>query len=266
MGTPHLDNHRPTGRGDRFVAPCVAGGSVHARVGGRWRVLRAAPDDHEGWAVLRPVDHRRAWVEGPAPQPLIDAWLARTGPAVRLVLIRRLRGRSWLAWPAEPTDFRRQAGPVRPVVLHLVHRAWAFDTVVGRWDGGNLWFEAVASRLAPRQAEDLRIARGRAAPKRWAARVGMSPALNAAYAVDVRLTPRPIEDVVWSRGRLRRTLWAGGEALDRAQQGAGHWQVDWRDGEGGRQSSAIGAAQLTALSVGLALPRRDPGPRAGRTT
>lgn len=70
----------------------------------------------------------------------VNRYLALFEP-LRVLLVRELTERSWMAFPANGSDMAQRFGEMRPVVVHLVDGAREFDTVVARTDGGAWWFD-----------------------------------------------------------------------------------------------------------------------------
>ncbi len=133
----------------RFVAPCVRGGRIRARVDDVMLTWCPTPRRYEGWGLFEALDLRQAVVLAHAGPDEVTRWLEGCEQA-RVVLARRLEGRRWLAVPAGAT------GP--PVVVNLVSDADAFDAVRARFDGAAWWYEGYDRGVDPRRAFALRAA------------------------------------------------------------------------------------------------------------
>src|SRR5688500_12603904 len=81
-------------RSTEFVAPCVRGGKVRARVGGMVSVFSPEPADFEGWGVFRAADSNRAALVEEAGLPIIGQYLERL-KAMRMRLAYALHGQTW---------------------------------------------------------------------------------------------------------------------------------------------------------------------------
>lgn len=245
-------------RAAALVAPCVPGGAVRTRLDGLVYTFRPEPAGFEGWGRFRPRDAVTADVLGEATPAQIAAW-QRLFPAVRLRLAFRLRGRSWLAFPANAFDERQRIGDGRPAPVHLAERVAAFDAVVARFDGAAFWFEALDRRADPRQAEALRSALRAETPPEVLRLAGLTPEDRMAYAIAFRRTTAGR-----TRRRYRRDADRLGAALDFAggtlqsfEDRGDCWLVDWALPSGEAHRTAIRKDDLTVLSAGICLDDRD---------
>jgi hypothetical protein len=172
----------------RFVAPCVRGGRVRARVGGVVQTFRPDPAEFEGWGLFQPAGEKATVLEE-ANLPLVAAYL-RHFPLLRLRLARQLSGQMWLAYPASEGDMRQRFGEARPVAVHLVTEGAALEQVTARCVGGVWWFEETDRRADPVAADRLRDAlRDVTVPEdiRFA---GLTPEMRTAYELAVQTDPR----------------------------------------------------------------------------
>ena len=117
-----------------FLAPCVKGGEVRARVAGLVQTFTPEPRDFEGWGLFRPVEGKTAKVVEEADLPLITEYMKRLMP-LRVRLAHTLQGRTWLAYPVNEGDAQQRMGAVKPFAVHLVTQGQAFEQVVARGDG-----------------------------------------------------------------------------------------------------------------------------------
>jgi len=174
-----------------FVAPCVRGGRVRARVGGLVQTFAPDSTDFEGWGLFRPSAEgsSRATLTEEADLPLVAAYLALF-PVLRLRLVAPVAGRSWLTYPVNESDMaQRFGGGARPVLVHLVEDGRAFEVVTSRGDGGTFWFEEVDRRADPLPGEQMREAlRSLAAPEDLAF-PGLTPEMRTAYRIGLERSP-----------------------------------------------------------------------------
>jgi hypothetical protein len=241
-----------------FVAPSVPGAVLRVRVAGLIRSFLPEPVGHEGFGLFTPVDARRArLVEEPA-RAVVDRYLALFG-AVRLLLVHKKRGRSWVAMAANADDLARRTGLHGPVVVHLTEEAGAFEPIVARFDGASFFHDRPDRRADPRHAERLRAAlRAALAPDEL--RIpGLTPEMKAAYALlaeadrtmRVRIAERRVERSL--DGALRK----GGGRLDSFQDRDGYFAVQWIDRHGRRHASAIGKELAVQTAGVVCLQGRD---------
>src|ERR1700742_3383506 len=106
-------------RDAEFLAPCVRGGQIRARVSGLIYTFAPKPRDFEGWGVFLPISDKEVELLDEADLPIVDAYLRRLKP-LRARLIARLRGATWLAYPANESDFEQRFGAARTFMIHLV--------------------------------------------------------------------------------------------------------------------------------------------------
>lgn len=88
-------------RESTLLAPCVSGdtepGTVRTRIDG---LVREFPprSSFSGWGIFRPVDAGRVELEREASLAEVERYL-ELFESLRVVLVRRLRDRTWLAVP-----------------------------------------------------------------------------------------------------------------------------------------------------------------------
>ncbi|HYG11630.1 MAG TPA: hypothetical protein VD835_16905, partial [Pyrinomonadaceae bacterium] len=124
------------GRGGQFLAPCVGGGRVRVSLDGLVQTFRTRPRGFEGWGVFEAIDERTARVTREATLAQVGCYL-KLLKSVRVRLVERLRGRTWLAYPASLDDARVRFGLSGEVEVHLVSEGARFDAAVAYTDGRN---------------------------------------------------------------------------------------------------------------------------------
>lgn len=248
----------------QFVAPCVPGGKVRTRIDGLVRDFAPAPAVFEGWGVFSP--------EGKSAQLLEEASLATVErylelfEALRVVLVRQLEGRTWLAYPANTSDMAQRFGRPEPLLVRLVEQGREFDVVVARFDGGAWWYEAIDRAADPRIAVQLReVMRHMWHPN--SLRIsGLTPEMRTAYGImwrkpDMRHFDGESKAAI-AKQRLKHALEMGGGELRSYSEGNGcwsdgYWNVEWTTPDGEVHYSAIGKEDLTVMSAGICLSGRD---------
>ncbi len=248
-----------------FVAPCVAGGKVRARVEGLVHDFEPRPRLFEGWGLFRSIDSEVAEVVEEASARHVDAYLRLLQP-FRLLLTRQLRCATWLAYPVNESDARQRLGGARPLLLHLVAGAAAFDQVKARFDGAALWFEGPDRGGDPRVADRLRQALAAETPPEDPEVEALTPEARVAYqlargawlAREERRRQRRQELREHRTGaRLRAALDLGGGHLEQYRDQGRYWQVEWTTADGHRHTSAISKDDLTVLGAGICLAGHD---------
>ena len=167
-------------RGAVFVAPCVPGGKVRARVAGLVQTFRPLPADFEGWGIFQPEGANTARLVEEAGLPIVTRYLELLAP-MRFWLAYPLQGQSWLAYPVNESDMQQRAGFARPVPVHLVGDGLPFEVVVARRDGAAWWFEEVDRRADPVLPERLRESKRQAMDPDSLRIPGLTPEARVAY-------------------------------------------------------------------------------------
>ncbi|MDY6939959.1 MAG: hypothetical protein SWY16_20180 [Cyanobacteriota bacterium] len=243
-----------------FLAPRTLGGSVRTRVAGLVRTFAPQPSDFEGWGIFQPQNDREAEVIEEADFVQIAEYLQQF-PAVRLWLAYRLRGQTWLAYPANESDVRQRAGIAKPVPVCLVGEGEAFESAIARWDGRNWWFEEIDRRVDPIISERLRAELKQGTTPEALNFKGMTPEMKTTYdLVSQRIwTPQKQQQQQQQRDerRLREALEVGGGQLQEFRDRDDFWLVEWTTGDGERHTSAISKADLTVMSAGICLSGED---------
>ncbi len=142
-------------RDTQFLAPCVRGGRVRTSVANIIYTFTPQPQDFEGWGIFQPVDGKIAEVVEEPSLPQLAEYLKLLKP-LRLRLAHLLQGQTWLAYPVNESDMQQRLGAAKPVPVHLVTEAAAFEPIIARFDGSAWWFDEIDRRAEPQPAELLR--------------------------------------------------------------------------------------------------------------
>jgi len=284
-------------RASTFLAPCVRGGRVRARIAGIVQTLPPEPRDFEGWGVFQSTaDGRTARLIEPADLPLVERYLHLFKP-LRLILVAPLSGTTWLAYPAGEADMRQRFGSARPIPVHLVTEGTPFEKVTARRAGG-WWFDTVDRRADPTPAERLRDALRAQTPSEEVAFPGITPEMRTTYTLAADRDPafaerrsrlsaqrqaeatarlnaaqrdyyahgyyRQQPEVPPARPanrrdetRLRNALRTGGGDLRGYTDRGDYFVVEWESRNGERHTSAIARDDLTVISSGICLSGED---------
>ncbi|MEW6213125.1 MAG: hypothetical protein AB1631_32810 [Acidobacteriota bacterium] len=245
-------------RSTQFVAPCVRGGLVKAKVAGLVYTFTPDPREFEGWGVFLPLDEKIAGVVEEADLHLITEYLKLLKP-VRLRLVHSLHHRTWLAYPVNESDARQRWGQPRPVMVHLVEAAADFEQIIARWDGSAFWFEELDRRADPEIAERMRKAlRDVTLPDALQFK-GITPEMRAAYNLATQQAPefQPLVQRKRDEERIKSALRMAGASLQQFHERGDYWIVEWTTSEGELHTSAIARRDLTVISAGICLSGRD---------
>ena len=241
-------------RARTFLAPCLAGGGVRARMDGLVYQFRIDPSDFEGWGLFHPDSSRTAKVVGEAEIDRIEAYL-NLFPHFRLLLVERLGRGTWLAYPVNESDMRQRVGSVQPLKIHLVRHMRPFDTVLAAWDGSQFWFVGEDRKADPLFAETLRQAeRDGTRPSLIKGR-GLTLEMMLAY--QLRWVRQEAKRKPKNHARLRGALRSAGAELVDFHDRDNHWVVTWSTDLGDSFTSAVCKTDLTVLSAGICLDDRD---------
>lgn len=240
--------------GREFLAPVVRRGEVNVRLAGVVCRFEVKPPGFEGWGVFRPESLVVAGLVRPATLAERRDYLRLLPPAA-LILCGR-EGRRWYGLAA------REAGPrVRvegPAPVDFVEEGRAFDTVIGRFDGGRFLYERPDLARDPGAPAYLRARLDRLAPPESLDRPGLTGPERDAYDRLYQARLRDAEQ--FRRGhdelRLRRALRHAGARLvdfvDRDDSFRVTFEVDGR-----RHVSAVSRRDLTVQVAGICLSGQD---------
>jgi hypothetical protein len=239
--------------GQIFLAPLHAHGCARVRVRGlvyELGVARAQP----GWWLCQVLDSARAAVVEAAQPWQRGAYLA-LWPALRLVLVKRLRDDDWVAVAFNHSDAFQRFAIQGPLVIRLVEGGQPFERVIGRVEGATIWYDELDRRGDPTTAERLReaLAAGHARPQL----AGLGPGERAGYTLlsARNLAAAATRDATRAERYLRDALMVGGARLIGYETSAGVLRVTWeRDGQ---RSITLVNANLDVVSAGICLSCED---------
>ena len=180
-------------RGQRILAPVIAGQSVSVRIAGvacRLKIEFEEKVAPRGFGVLEAQSSESAKWLRPATKSEREKYLSLL-PRVRLIALERGKG-GWVAFPAQEGNGRVSlSGPVW--MREVEEGVQAFDTILARFDGTNFWFEQIDARRSPSIAAFLREnLANEIAPERLH-KTGLSTQERAAYALTLFGPPPEVE-------------------------------------------------------------------------
>lgn len=253
-------------RGERFLAPCVGGGGqVRVSLDGLVCSFRPRPHDFEGWGIFELIDDATAEVVAEASLPQVAGYLKLLQP-LRVRLAERVRGQTWLAYPVNIEDARRQFGAGGGLHLHLVPAGARFDQVIAYTDGCNYFYGELDRRADARIAERLRKLLRQGVEPRYITWKGITPETRAVYALATEFAPefghvrkrrKAGRAKLLEAQRLRDALALdGGELVDYTDDGE-NWRVVWQTRNGAGYVSTVARRDLTVVSAGICLSGYD---------
>jgi hypothetical protein len=263
----HLAAEEENLRSSRFLAPCVGGGQVRTNVARLLYTFTPRPREFEGWGIFQPISEHEAEVVEEAGLARVTEYLSLF-PVMRLRLGYKLRGRAWIAYPANESDMRQRfpSQRVQPVPVHLVAEGQELEQVIARNLGGVWWFEEIDRRASPVEAESLREAlRSGVVPEAVSLR-GLTPEMRACYSLvfkrgelerERKLQREQRRMGSQDEDRLRGALSFGGGDLRSFQDRGDYWLVQWIARGGELHTSAIAKTDLTVISAGICLSGED---------
>ncbi|MGB5963635.1 MAG: hypothetical protein WBG73_23565 [Coleofasciculaceae cyanobacterium] len=267
----------------QFLAPCVPGGLVRTAVCNIVYTFAPQPPDFEGWGIFQPVDGKTAAVVEEASLPQLAEYLKLLKPW-RLRLAYLWQGQTWLAYPVNESDMQQRLGVAKPVLVHLVTEATAFEAIMARFDGAAWWFDEIDRRADPQAAEQLKESLRQVRLPEVVRFAGMTPEMLTVYDLAWRQSeayqvqqeaaqrqpraqprqhrrhqiPSPLRRRQRTEeGRLREALQMGGGDLQAFRDQGEFWQVEWMTCNGERHTSAISKGDLTVISSGICLSGGD---------
>ncbi|MBX7224011.1 MAG: hypothetical protein K1Y36_29110 [Blastocatellia bacterium] len=241
-----------------FVAPCLRQGRIQTRIAGLVRTLQPQPAHFEGWGLFRVISEKNAQLVEEAPLHLVEQYLKLFEP-LRVLLVRRLRRQSWLAYPVNDSDAKQRFGTAQPILVHLVAEGDRFETALVRGAGQAWWFETLDRKADPVIAAQLRESLAAELFPNQLRVPGLTPEMRIAYDIALK---QHLDSLKGKRGnrdeiRLRRALEVGGGQLAGYQDKEDHWLVEWTTSTGEQHTSAISKQDLSVMSSGICLSGRD---------
>lgn len=253
-------------RGEQFLAPSVGGGQLRVSLDGLVQTFRPRPRDFEGWGIFKPVDDATAEVCEEASLPQVASYLKFLRP-LRVRLAERLRGRTWLAYPANVEDARRQFGARGELQVHLVSEGARFEGIVAYTDGGNYFYGELDRRADATPAERLRQLLRQGVEPHDINLKGITPEIRAVYALAAEFAPafghlrrrRKAERAKQlEEKRLRDALaMSGGQLVGYEEDEDKNWRVSWLARDGESHVSTVAKRDLTVVCAGICLSGYD---------
>lgn len=232
-----------------FVAPVVSPGYAIIRISGLVKAFKVLPATYEGFGIFKP--------EGLFALVMRDAefeekmeYLERLS-YLRMILIKKLRNKSWLSIPFNLSDAKLRFGIKEPKVIHLVEDCLPFDQVITSVDSEVLWFKETDERADFEIAERLRNAGLGELNER-----GLTPeqfqAFRIAHEIDKKRKAQTMD------AKLKRALSVSGAKLVEYEDGRvdDTLDVSW-EWEGENHTVTIKKDNFRVVSSGICLEGHD---------
>jgi len=248
-----LARDEATLHGQEFVAPLQQGGRARLRIRGlihEFAVQQAQP----GWWRCRVLNSQQATIVD-AAQPWQRGDYLALWPVLRLVLLEPLKHHAWLALPYNPSDAFQRFGLAGPVAVQLVENGQPFERVLGRVEGGAVWYDDFDHRANPLVAEALRSALTAEQATPNVRELGAGE--RAAYTLLAarQHEARTASATATLEQRLHHALEVGGARLLGYTTTEHGLRVSWeRDGQ---HSVTLVNTELSVVSAGICLSGED---------
>jgi len=213
----------------QFLAPCVRGGSVRAKVAGIVYSFMPKPRKFEGWGIFQPVDSVTAEVVEEPSLHQLGEYLNLLKP-LRLRLVYKLQGQTWLAYPVNESDARQRFGRVKPVPVHLVSEGGQFEQIIARVDDRYWWFEEIDRRADPLVMEKLTEQLKQVTAPEEIQFQGMTPEMRTVY--QMAASREKDFQTASDEKRLQKALRQGGGELQEFSDKGDFWRVEWTTADG----------------------------------
>lgn len=232
-----------------FLAPVM--GEVAVRISGLTYKLDVEPRDFEGWAVLKPKDFTTASVTGD-PQPHQIYEYLKNFPSLRCILLKKIRGKTWLALPYNLSDSMQRFKIKKPFLVHLVERGDVFEHIKAAHDGSNFWFESTGSGSSLEKTEKMR--EGITKQQEEIQVRDLTREERMAYSFVLSTVKEEL--VGRDERKIKEALNRGGAELSSYSEAEGDFVVKWKfDGE--EYTTVVKKENLSVVSAGICLSHRD---------
>lgn len=246
----------------QFLAPCVLGGKIQARLSGLVYKFSPKPKDFVGWAIFQPINEKEAKVVEEASLPMVIEYL-KLFKAFRFRLAYKLESLTWLAYPVNEADMRQRLGRPKPVAINLVTKAAPLEQVIARCDGNTWWFEDIDRTSDPIISEELCDLLSKKIPTKNLRIPNLTPEMLVVYSLIQAKEEKEQEEKLKllqnkDESRLQEALRVGGNAkLKQFSDNGDFWLIDWTTKNGEVHRSAISKKDLTVISSGICLSGYD---------
>jgi hypothetical protein len=234
-----------------FISPIFSNTIVATRVDGIVYSF-SIPKIAGGWYQIKPDNVKSAKIIGTAEMSERDYYL-RCLDRVRLVLVMKKDG-VYHGVPDKANKFGFQVDDLLPVFLHD-DTTMDFDRVIARFDGANLWFEAVDQVNDPAKADYLRNCMQKILEPQELKFSGLTLEERVAYTLRLTVDKRLIVDKK-KDGLKKAVEFAGGSFVNFVERGD-HYSVTYLVGGEEYTSYVAKDPAHSVISAGLCLQGND---------
>ncbi len=232
-----------------FLAPVR--GEVAVRIGGIVYKLDVEPKNFEGWAVIKPKDFTIAGVvSDPQPHQIYD--YLKNFPSLRCILLKKIKGKTWLALPYNLSDSMQRFKIKKPFLVHLVERGDVFEHIKAVYDGSNFWFESIDTSPSLEKTEKMR--EGITEQKEEIQVRDLTREERMAYSFVLSTVKEEL--VSRDERKIKGALKRGGAELSSYSEAEGDFVVKWKFG-GEEYTTVVKKEKLSVVSAGICLSHRD---------
>lgn len=232
-----------------FLAPVM--GEVAVRISGLTYKLDVNPPSFEGWAVLKPKDFTTAVViSDPQPHQVYD--YLKNYPSLRCILLKKIRGKTWLALPFNLSDAMQRFRIKKPFLVHLVEMGDVFEHVRAVHDGVSFWFESTDTGVSLEKIEKMR--EGITNQQEEIQFRDLTREERMAYSFVFSTVKEELVDR--EERKIKDALKRGGAELSSYTEAEGEYVVKWKF-EGEDYTTVVKKENLTVVSAGICLSHRD---------
>ena len=232
-----------------FLAPVR--GEVAVRISGLTYKLDVNPPGFEGWAVLKPKDFTTAIVTGdPQPHQIYD--YLKNFPSLRCILLKKIKGKTWLALPFNLSDSMQRFRIKKPFLVHLVERGDVFEHIRTVHDGASFWFESIDTGVSLEKTEKMR--EGITKQQEEIQFKDLTREEKMAYSFVLSTVKEELVDR--EERKIKNALKRAGAELSSYSEAEGGYVVKWKF-EGEEYTTVVRKEDLTVTSAGFCLSGRD---------
>ncbi len=232
-----------------FLAPVL--GEVAVKICGFINRLDVEPRDFEGWAVLKPEDFTLANVIAePQPHQIYD--YLKNYPSLLCILLKKLRGKTWLALPFNLSDSMQRFRIKKPFLVHLVERGDVFEHIRAVHDGVSFWFQSIDRGISLEKIEKMR--EGITKQQEDIQLKDITREERMAYSFVLSTVKEELVDR--EERKIKNALNRGGAQLSSYSEAEGGYVVKWRF-EGEEYTTVVRKEDLTVVSSGICLSHKD---------
>ena len=232
-----------------FLAPVM--GEVAVRISGLTYKLDVNPPGFEGWAVLKPKDFTAAIVTGdPQPYQIYD--YLKNFPSLRCILLKKIKGKTWLALPYNLSDSMQRFRIKKPFLVHLVERGDVFEHIRAVHDGASFWFGSVDTGTSLEKIEKMR--QGITKQQDEIQLNDFTREEKMAYSFVLSTVKEELVDR--EERKIKNALKRGGAELSSYSEAEGGYVVKWKF-EGEEYTTVVRKQDLSVVSAGICLNHRD---------